>query len=237
MAKFHETWTVLPHLDIEELERNLWRVQGSIEGMGLKRVMTLARMQDGRLVIHNGIALEEEAMKRIEAWGTPAFIIVPNAYHRLDAFAFKQRYPGAKILCPDGARKRVEEVVPVDGAYDALPADDTVRLVTLDGIKEAEGVMVVESEGGTTLVFNDILFNMPHAKGMAGLIFRYVTQSTGGPRVSRIVRWFVMKDKKALRAHLERLADTPRLERIIVSHHRMITEAPAETLRSVARTL
>jgi hypothetical protein len=237
MAKFHETWRVLPHLDIEELEPNLWRVQGSLEGMALKRVMTLARMQDGRLVIHNGIALAEEAMKRIEAWGTPAFIIVPNAYHRLDAFAFEQRYAGAKILCPEGARKRVEEVVPVDGVYDALPANDTVRLVTLDGVNEAEGVMVVESEGGTTLVFNDILFNMPHAKGAAGLIFRYLTQSTGGPRVSRIVRWFVMKDRKALRVHFERLADTPRLKRIIVSHHRMITEAPAETLRSVARTL
>ncbi len=97
--------------------------------------------------------------------------------------------------------------------------------------------MIVESEDGATLVLNDILFNMPHGKGLAGLIFRYVTQSTGGPRVSRILRWFVMKDRVALRSSLKMLADTPNLVRIIVSHHRMIVDNPAGTLRSVAQTL
>lgn len=35
--------------------------------------MTLIRLEDGRLVIHNGIALEEEEMRRIEEWGQTAF--------------------------------------------------------------------------------------------------------------------------------------------------------------------
>jgi hypothetical protein len=47
----------------------------------------------------------------------------------------------------------------------------------------------------------------------------------------------MIKDAAALRAHLLRLAETPGLRRVIVAHHEVITEAPAETLRQVAQTL
>ena len=237
MVKANLTWDVLPHMPIERLEPNLWRVQGSLKGMALKRVMTLVRLDDGRIVVHSATSLDAEAMAEIEAWGEPAVLLVPNAYHRLDAPAWVERYPKLEVLCPSGARKKVEEVVRVDGDYGDFDGGESLRLELLDGVAAAEGVLTVRSSSGTTLVFNDALFNMPHGRGVAGLIFRYLTRSTGGPRVSRIVRWFVVKDRAAFRAHLERLADTPELIRIIVSHHRMITERPSETLREVAATL
>ncbi|MBW2458851.1 MAG: hypothetical protein JRI68_30405, partial [Deltaproteobacteria bacterium] len=136
-----------------------------------------------------------------------------------------------------GGRAKVTDVVPVDGVYEDFAGDETVRLQTLGGVNEAEGVMIVKSADGATLVFNDVLFNSPHGRGVMGFIFRYLTQSTGGPRVSRVVRWFVMKDRELLRTSLERLADTTVLKRIIVSHHRMITDDPAGTLRAVAARL
>jgi hypothetical protein len=55
--------------------------------------------------------------------------------------------------------------------------------------------------------------------------------------VSRIARWFLAKDKPALRAHLERLAAIPDLRRICVSHHETIDREPAKVLRDVAATL
>lgn len=237
MAKVNTSWDVLPHLAIEKLEPNLWRVQGSLRGMALKRVMTLVRLDDGRIVVHSAIALSDDAMAEIEAWGTPAVLLVPNGYHRLDAPAWVERYPDLEVRCPSGARSKVEAVVRVDGDYDDLDVGENLKIETLDGIAAAEGVLIVRSPSGATLVFNDALFNMPHGSGFAGLVFRYVTASTGGPRVPRLFRWFVVKDRDALRAHLERLADTPDLIRIVVSHHRMITDRPSETLRKVAAGL
>ncbi len=55
--------------------------------------------------------------------------------------------------------------------------------------------------------------------------------------MSRIARWFIAGDKPALRAHLERLAATPELRRIVVSHHEVIDRDPARVLRDVAATL
>lgn len=47
-------------------------------------------------------------------------------------------------------------------------------------------------------------------------------------------RRFVVKDRAALRADLERVAATPDLRRVIVSHGAMLTEGAAATLRRVA---
>jgi hypothetical protein len=48
---------------------------------------------------------------------------------------------------------------------------------------------------------------------------------------------FAVKDRNALAGSLARLAEIPDLTRIIVSHHRMITDEPAATLRRVAAGL
>lgn len=237
MAKAHDTWKVLPHRPIEEVAENLWRVEGKLENMPLKRVMTIARRSDGDLVVHNAMALDDESMARIDAWGRVGFIVVPNGYHRLDARVYKDRYPAARVLCPRGGKRKVEEVVGVEGAYEDFPADDAVAFETLDGVGDQEGVMIVRSRDGVTLVFNDAVFNMKHGSGVAGWIFRHVTQSTGGPRVSRIFKLFVMKDRAAYRAHLLRLADIPALQRMIVSHHEMVRDGAGAALRQAAATL
>ncbi len=55
-------WRVLAHGPAEPLAENLWRVEGALPGMSLRRVMTVAKRTDGRLVVHSAIALEEGAM-------------------------------------------------------------------------------------------------------------------------------------------------------------------------------
>lgn len=237
MPKAYESWTVLPHRPIEKVSESLWRVEGDLPNMPLKRVMTVAKRADGRLVVHNGIGLDEASMKEIDAWGEVAFVLVPNGYHRLDARTYHDRYPKAQVLAPFGAKAKVAEVTEVHGSFDDFPPDDVVSLETLDGTNQAEGAMVVRDASGTTLVLNDAVFNMPHVPGVQGFFLKHLTGSTGGPRVSRIGKLFVLKDKAAFRAHLERLADLPDLRRVVVSHHETITSDPAGTLRSVAAAI
>lgn len=237
MAAKSTEWRVLPHAPIEKLTENVWRVEGALEGMPLRRVMTLAKRTDGALVVHNAIALDDAAMADLDAWGEVGFIIVPNGYHRLDAPRFAARYPKARVLCPAGALAKVAKVASVNGDYADFPEDDAIRFETLDGTRGAEGAMIVRSRSGVTLVLTDAVFNMPHAKGAHGFVFRHITDSTGGPRVSRVFRMLVMKDREAFRAHLDRLASLPDLERIIVGHHETIAVEPARVLRDVAARL
>ena len=236
MAKKHETWTVLEHGPLEQLSDNLWRLEGSLPGMALRRVMTVARMVDGGLLVHNGICLAEPQLQELRDLGEPKVLVVPNGWHRLDALPYKERFPGARVLCPAGSRKVVEQVIQADGDYDDFQGDDRVSLEHLDGMKQKEGVLKVTDEEGAALVFNDAIFNQPHQKGVAGVIFRALG-STGGPTVSRLFKLMAISDRAAFRAHLERLADTPNLRWIIVSHHRVIAKDAAAVLREVAAGL
>ncbi len=235
MAAASSVWEVHPHEPIQELADNLWCVQGAVRGIPLKRRMTLARLADGKLLIHNPVALEEDAMKRIEAWGPPAYIVVPGAYHRLDCARFKARYPDAKVVCPSGAKARVEGAVPVELTYPEVPKDERVGLEELDGVARVEGVMRVETGKGATLVFNDLLFNVPRLPGFMGFVMKLLG-STGGPRVTPVSRFVAVKDKAALRAHYERLANAGPT-RLIPGHGDLIEENAAEVLRQVAARL
>ncbi len=236
MPKAFDKWTVLPHGKIEKLEENLWRVAGTLPGGGPPRAMTVARLGDGRLVIHGAIALGDADMKELEAFGKPAFLVVPNAGHRLDAPAYKNRYPDMKVITATGSKEKVEQVVKVDDTEGRF-GDDSVTYQPVEGT--IEGALVVRSKSGSTLVLNDTVMNMASGsvKGFGGFVSGMLGFFGSEPKVVPLAKLMVYKDKRAARAKLEQLADTPGLKRVIVSHGEMITADPCAAIKHAVRTL
>ena len=236
MGKEIGEWKVRAHGPLLTLADNLLWAQGSVPGMSLKRTMVVVRLNDGKLVIHNGIALEPAQMAELEGFGTPAYLIVPNGGHRLDAPAYKQRYPELRVFAPRGSRKRVEEVVAVDGAYEDFPHSDVLRLETLHGVGEKEGALIVQSRDGSSVVLNDCMFNMDRKRDPLGFLFTTVFGSAPGPRVSRLAKMLFISDKPALRADFERYAELPNLIRVIVAHEKVASGAGARAALLQAAT-
>jgi hypothetical protein len=236
MAKPFETWTVFPHGPIEKLNANLWRVEAQFPGAPFLRNMHVARMKDGGLVIHNAIALGDDEMKALEAWGTPKWLIVPNGGHRQDARIWKQRYPEMKVIAPPGSKVKVEQIVKVDETKPEL--DDTVRYEVLDGTKEREGVMCVTDDGKSSLVFCDAVMNnrAHHLRGFGGFMMGLAGFKSDALKVTFPARMAIVADKKAYRAHLERLA-TSELARIDVAHGAPVTEGAKAALVHAASEL
>ena len=231
MPKAYKSWTVHAHGPLEQLADNLWSVEAKLQGMSLKRRMVVVRIRD-ELLIHNAIALNDETMPQLDALGNVRWLVVPNGWHRLDCAVFRKRYPDAQVLCPHGSRRKVAAVVDIDGTYDAFPKHDEVELRHLEGMRQVEGVLCVHSEDGATLVFNDLIFNVPRQEG--GLVMRLLG-SSGGPKVTRIMRIVAVKNRKALRAQLERLDAEFSPVRVIPGHGHVMT-APS-VLRDIAASL
>jgi hypothetical protein len=236
MPKPFDTWTVHPHGPIERITENLWRVSGPFPGAPFPRTMILARLSDGRIVVHNAIALDDGEMKEVEAWGTPAFLIVPNGGHRMDAKIFKDRYPSLVVVTPPGAKQKVDEVVHVDDTEGKF-GDDGVRYEILEGTKGREGVLSIKSARGTTLVFNDAVMNMQSLPGFGGFMMGLFGFTGPAPKVAFPARVALVADKKGLRGHLERLAATDGLVRIEVGHGAPVAERANEALRAAAAAL
>ena len=232
-------WEVLPHGPLQRLEEDLWTVEGNLPGNSpaMRRRMTLVRLPGGDLLVHNGIALGPQAMAEIDAWGRPAVLIVPNAWHRLDAAAYKARYPQLRVICPAAARRKVQALVPVDAHLDFLVPTPQLRVEPLAGVRNGEAVLVVRSPSGrATLVFNDLIFNLSPSTGLKALALRLLG-FTGGPKITPLSRFSMVRDGRATATHLRRLAEEPQLARILVSHGDPIASTPQMVLLQLAETL
>jgi hypothetical protein len=234
MAKPNDHWKVLPHGPLTRLAENLYTVTGKLHmplGETTRR-MTVVRLSGGRLAIYSAIALNESEMTKLEALGRPTYLIVPSAIHRLDIKAFSERYPELVVLAPRGSRSKVGEVVSVDASYGDLE-DPNVELVSVAGTDESEFAMIVRTETGKTLVINDLIFNLPQMKGLAGLGLRLLGFAPGGPSMPKLVMKKLVHDRNAVRKQLEAWAKVDGLERVLVSHGAPI-ENPRSTLLVLA---
>jgi hypothetical protein len=239
MAKFNEEWKVGPHGPLEELDDGLLAVAGELQmPLGnFPRRMTVVKLRGGRSAIWSAMPLREPEMEQIEALGDPAFLIVPGIAHRLDLKPWKRRYPRAKVLCPPGARKAVQEVAPVDATYDVLD-DPSVSFEAVPGVGEREAVLLVRRAGGTTLVLNDMLGNVRHPHGIgAHIMARVFGFGVKRPMMPRLEKRMIVEDAGAVATAFRKWGEEPELVRIVVSHGDVITDDPRAVLKRVAGEL
>jgi hypothetical protein len=236
MAKPYDTWTVTEHGPIEKIAENIWRVEARLPGAPISRVMLVVKLASGKLLIYNAIALGDAQMKELEEWGAPAFMIVPNSGHRMDGRIWKTRYPDMKVIAPPGGKAKIDEVVAVDETECKLD-DDAVSYPIIDGTAGKEGALIVKSKAGTTIAFCDAIMNMQKVPGFGGFMMGLAGFTGPKPKVTFPARMAIVKDKKAMRAALEKLAETPNLVRVEVQHGAPITDAPAEAIKGAAAGL
>jgi hypothetical protein len=233
------TWTVLPHGKLMRLADNVMSVTGKMQmpPMGeVERRMTVVRLADGRLVIWSAMALDEAEMRELESFGKPAYLIVPGDLHRMDARAWKDRYPQLVVVAPAAARAKVQEVVPVD-ATEVDFGDPKVRYLAVPGTGEREAALLVEGAGGTTLVLNDLIFDLANRPGVSGWLFKAIGMTGDEAHIPPVIRMRKVVDKAALSTALQQWAHLPRLEQVIISHGAIIGKDPSGVLGRIANEL
>jgi hypothetical protein len=233
-----QKWKVLPHGKLSQIDDNILTVVGEIHMplMDLPRRMTVVRLNDSRLVVFSAIALDEDEMAALEAYGRPAYLIVPSDKHRLDAKIWKDRYPAMQVVAPEGARAKAAETVPVDTAAPRFD-DPNVQFMAVPGTRGREAALVVRTPNGTTLVLNDVVGNIQNASGFGGWLLQIAGFAGKEAQIPRVVKMAIIEDTNALRAQLLQWAGIESLKRIIVSHGSPIEGNPRQTLRDLASSL
>lgn len=211
------------HGALEELAPRLWRVEGGLPTLPIPRNMIVYRREDGGLVIWSGVCLDEAGMRELDALGPVRQIVVPNRFHRMQARAYLERYPEARVLCPAACRDHVEKEVTVHGTVeDELPGSG-VTLHLDAGIKPFEPVYEFALDDGVALVFCDAIFNVTRRAGLKGWFVHHVLKASGRFATSRIGRWFILASRPRFREFLLEQSARPDLRVVGVAHGEPIT--------------
>ena len=238
MPAILDHWKVLPHGPLAAIDDKVWTVTGTIHmPVGdFERRMSVVRLRDGRLVIWSAIALDPPEMARLEAFGRPAWLVVPGDDHRLDARIWLQRYPTTHVAAPAGAREKVLEVVPVESTAPDF-GDANVQWVTVPGTRAHEAALVVRGAKGTTLIVNDLIANLRHEHGFTGWMLRLMGFAGDEPHIPAVRRLAMVKDASALADQLLAWSEIDDLHCILVSHGEPIVDGPRGELRRLAGSL
>jgi hypothetical protein len=234
MTAPHKEWTVLPHGKLERINERIVAVVGRLKMplMELPRRMTAVRLKSGDLVIFSAIALREPDMAELEAFGLPAFLVVPSLRHRLDAPSYALRYPGLTVVAPRAGVEKITEVVRVDTSAPDF-GDPTVRYVEIAG----DSALEVESDDGLTIVINDLVGDIHGERGLGGWLLEVMGFAGDDPQVPGPVKLLLGKQKAEVAGHFLRWADRPDLKRIIMSHGDTIESDAAQVMRNLASSL
>jgi hypothetical protein len=238
MSAVHQTWEILPHGPVKAIDDGILTVTGRIPLplVELERRMTVVRLSDGSTIIYSAVALEEEAMRQIEALGRPRYLVVPGDAHRLDAKIYKERYPKLYVLTPPGARDRVQKVVPVDGCeVDFGDPDVTWHVVAGAGGHEA--ALLVRRASGTTIILSDLIGNLRRKGGFEGWMLHVMGFGGDVPQVPTVERVLMVENKAQLRRQFLEWAEISDLRRIVMSHGEPIEHGVAQALRDLAHSL
>jgi hypothetical protein len=234
MTAPHKQWTVLPHGNLKRVNGRILTVVGELEMplLELPRRMSAVRSSSGELVIFSAIALREPDMAELEAFGRPAFLVVPSVRHRLDAPAYAQRYPGITVVAPRAGAEKIAEVVLVNTSAPDF-GDSTIRYVEI----AADSALEVDCDDGLTLIVNDLIGDIHGEHGLGGWLLRVMGFAGDDPHVPAPVKLLLGKHKGDVAQQFRRWADRADLRRIIVSHGDIIEDDPRGALRTLAASL
>ena len=226
--------TELKHGDFQQLDPNLWILEGELpHHMPLPRTMTVFRLKNGDLWIHSAIALDESRQRQLESFGRPTYLVVPSTMHRMDAPIYKQTYPHIKVVCPEGARKKVSDVVHVDNSCENEFQGTEIIAIVMPGAKPIELAYELPLSNGKGMVFNDLLVNVENTKGIFGKFLSLIGR-VGAFRSPPSNKILLLNDRKKFHQWLSDQSHRTDLSVITVAHGAPVTERIPERFAEAA---
>ena len=224
---------VRPHGPVAPVVDGVWVVTG--KGPPLDRNMVIWRRPSGGLWLHSVVALDEARIAALDALGPVEYIVVPNAYHRMDCAVYAERYPKARVLAPSAAREAVAQKTQVHATCEETAAEVGLVAHAPDGTKPGELAYEIPAAGGRVIVVSDLLFNiLEPPKGFSGFILRWVTDSLGPLHISRVFRLLMLASRPRYADWVDAMAALPDLRALVVGHGEVVTGDVSSALRAAA---
>ncbi|KAJ5908153.1 hypothetical protein N7495_000835 [Penicillium taxi] len=218
---------------------------------------TLVRLITGTLAVFSPVSLTQEVRQSVESLGgNLKYIIAPDLEHHLNITAWKNEYPDAVILAPEGLwekRQKIPEFKDTPFEY-VFKKDGTPRTISqeFDAEFSTEYVyghgsheLVFLHKPSRTVIEADLVFNLPateqYSKTEDGSTANFLTRvvvpllSIGIPATwQRRFAWYILssKDRNAFTESMKRIIRWD-FDRIIPCHGDVIETGAKDSFQNV----
>jgi len=220
---------------IRELHRDLVAIDHPFAmpgGVALGIRTSLVRLSGGGVAVHSPGPLSEPVRRAIESLGPVRALIAPNLLHHLFLAESIAAFPQARVFGAPRLREklvtvRIDEVL--GDAPPALWSADLDQLVT-HGAPSLNEVVFLH-RASRTLLCLDLCFNVRESASFVTRLFMRVNGAYGRFGPSRVFRYAVMKDPRAMRASVDRILQWD-FDRVTVAHGEILERGGREALRA-----
>ena len=206
-----------PYAPPREIAPSLWTLDGAWSN-SLGRRMTVLRLRNNEVWIHNPMQLMEADLNWLASLGFVRGIIAPNKWHVSDLCWMSEKFPQAQIACPqsflDKNTQLQERVLFTTDVPYVTPCRE-LEFFAVPGIRIEE--TVVFHPLTRSLIVCDLMMNMKaEGSGLQRTLFK-LNNMGDCCAPTRILKWAFTSDSSELLAFVEQMAElNPR--RIIVNH-------------------
>ena len=214
---------------MKQLAPNLWTrdYAFSLFGGEQGRVVTVIRLDSGRLIIHSTAPFAPADVAEIKALGTPGWLVDAMLQH--DSFAREGRaaFPDVPYLVPAGFahadKLRAQPLLPAPAEW-----APEVEVLLIDGMPAAREHVFLHAPSRTIIVA-DLVFNFEPAHGWTSFFRRALMGVQEHPDSARLYPRLI-KDRAAYDRSIRELLSRD-FDRIVVGHHVPIWSNGKELLK------
>ncbi len=192
----------------QPVAENLWLLQYPLSMLGapIGRIVTIIRLESGKLVIHSTALFKAEEVATIKELGEPGWLVDVTNIHDTYAKEGCAAFPGIPYLAPEG----LSEAAGVSTQPLGAPPDewsDEVEVLELTGKAEMAREYVVFHRPSRTVIVADLAFHVTEDASAGLRLYATVVLKGGGSHDTAMPapqRW-AARDKEACERSLEQL--------------------------------
>jgi hypothetical protein len=193
--------------------------------------MTIIRLGDGGLFLHSPVPLDAETRSAIAEIGPVHAIVAPSKAHHLFAGDYVKAYPAAKLYGAPGLaekRKDLNFAATLGDEADSAWEHQIAQHLFLGAPRLNE--VVFFHPASRTVIFTDLVFNMPSYDAPKARVFNWLTGAAGHFGPHRLIRR-MLSDRTAARTSVEKILEWD-FDRVIVSHGEILNSGGHDRLRT-----
>ncbi len=224
---------ILPPMDaLRPLASGLWVADRplplAVGDIGAR--MTVVRLDDGGLLLHSPIKLDDATRAALDALGPVRAVVAPCLPHHFFVKPYLAQYPEARSYAAPGLPERRKDL-----RFDAVLGDEApaqwrgqLDQLVVRGAPFMNEVALLH-RASRTLVLTDLVFNVPHEKRGPARLFYWLVGAAGRFGPHRVVRLGI-RDRAAARRSLDALLAWD-FDRVVMSHGDVLEVGGKDRLR------